>query len=531
MICANRIAGRQRLRSILFACSFIFIAFFYLATGLPYFDQTNYHFDEGIVMQGASSILQGALPYRDFWTLYSPGPFFSLAAVFKLFGANLWAAIIFAISVSSITAYLIFRFMRDLFPWPLALPVSLLSLACFKSYMVYNRPSQFALLFCIVSWFYIARFIENRGKRSLIMIGVISGIIGLFRIDFGIYNLISVVTVITLKNIYEHKPAHKVILSLFLPFVIINLSPFVLLIISGDFSLTAKYILSGTWAANRYLPLPALKADTFIFYLPLAAAILSSLLLAGRKNKDKLFWLKLYFTFLVIFLYYYAVLRLDRPHLFPSLITAVVLLALLCGGSLLLGRRIFLLSASIISCFFLFYAATPGIQGFAIKLQKSKSDIPKIEGLYDISPTARSQAEAIKYIQDRTGSGEKIFVANPSHGTAVYNDLMFYFLSGRKPATKYYQFEPGFTNTRIIQRKIISDLKANKNRYIVIWDTMKDIVEPNASAKPGGITDLDDFIRQYYRLERKFSDYSILKIIPAGQESPTISGLLPAGKN
>lgn len=42
--------------------------------------------DEGIVLQGADRILRGEVPYRDFFSFYTPGSFYLVAALFKIFG-------------------------------------------------------------------------------------------------------------------------------------------------------------------------------------------------------------------------------------------------------------------------------------------------------------------------------------------------------------------------------------------------------------------------------------------------------------
>ena len=42
--------------------------------------------DEGIVLRGAERILSGQIPYRDFFTFYTPGSFYLVAALFRIFG-------------------------------------------------------------------------------------------------------------------------------------------------------------------------------------------------------------------------------------------------------------------------------------------------------------------------------------------------------------------------------------------------------------------------------------------------------------
>jgi len=54
-------------------------------------------YDEGLMVSGAARVLDGAIPYRDFWTIYAPGQFYALAGVFKLFGVSLLASRIYEV--------------------------------------------------------------------------------------------------------------------------------------------------------------------------------------------------------------------------------------------------------------------------------------------------------------------------------------------------------------------------------------------------------------------------------------------------
>jgi hypothetical protein len=48
--------------------------------------------DEGILLQGGQRILDGQIPYRDFFSFYTPGSFYLVAAVFKIFGNSFLVA-------------------------------------------------------------------------------------------------------------------------------------------------------------------------------------------------------------------------------------------------------------------------------------------------------------------------------------------------------------------------------------------------------------------------------------------------------
>src|SRR5215472_3972426 len=59
------------------------LCFAYLCIPLRY---SSLEPDEGIVLLGAERVLHGQVPYRDFFTFYTPGSFYFLALLFRAFG-------------------------------------------------------------------------------------------------------------------------------------------------------------------------------------------------------------------------------------------------------------------------------------------------------------------------------------------------------------------------------------------------------------------------------------------------------------
>ncbi len=47
---------------------------------------------EGVAYVSAQRVLEGQIPYRDFWTIYAPGSFYLLAGVFSVFGSSVFVA-------------------------------------------------------------------------------------------------------------------------------------------------------------------------------------------------------------------------------------------------------------------------------------------------------------------------------------------------------------------------------------------------------------------------------------------------------
>src|SRR5713101_2845086 len=68
--------------------------------------------DEGILLQGGQRILDGQIPYRDFFSFYTPGSFYLVAALFKVFGNSFVVArmsLAITGAVCSIVTYLLAR--------------------------------------------------------------------------------------------------------------------------------------------------------------------------------------------------------------------------------------------------------------------------------------------------------------------------------------------------------------------------------------------------------------------------------------
>ena len=84
-------AKRTLLRELLFGAVFV-VGFLFLFSQLK--SPANLY-DEGLVLVNAERIRHGELPYRDFWTMYGPGYFYALAALFSVIEPTMLAARLF----------------------------------------------------------------------------------------------------------------------------------------------------------------------------------------------------------------------------------------------------------------------------------------------------------------------------------------------------------------------------------------------------------------------------------------------------
>jgi hypothetical protein len=75
----------------------------------------------GVAVEGALRVLDGQIPYRDFWTMYAPGEFYAVAGLFWIFGQEIIVqavAVVLIIAASAAVFYLLLRRIGS--PQPLA---------------------------------------------------------------------------------------------------------------------------------------------------------------------------------------------------------------------------------------------------------------------------------------------------------------------------------------------------------------------------------------------------------------------------
>jgi hypothetical protein len=117
--------------------------------------------------------------------------------------------------------------------------------------------------------------------------------------------------------------------------------------------------------------------------------------------------------------------------------------------------------------------------------------------------------DAVEYVQEHVPEDGRIFVGCTRHDRIFTNDILFYFLSGRRSSTKYHELHPGLATTEEVQQKIVAGLREHNVQMVVL--TAGDVLEPNESARSSGVRLLDDFIRREFRQVEQFGDYSVWK--------------------
>ncbi|HPC78274.1 MAG TPA: glycosyltransferase family 39 protein, partial [bacterium] len=154
-------------------------------------------YDEGIVVYGASRILKGDIPYRDFWTMYAPGQFYTVAFLFKIFGENLFVSRVYSATVNLLIVLLVYFIVKKVSDERLALLSMVLSTLWMGGWgLFYSSPTPSGTFWSLLGIYFVIDFLSTEKVSSLFTGGIITGIGAIFRHDIGGYTFIASTIVI-----------------------------------------------------------------------------------------------------------------------------------------------------------------------------------------------------------------------------------------------------------------------------------------------------------------------------------------------
>jgi 4-amino-4-deoxy-L-arabinose transferase-like glycosyltransferase len=118
--------------------------------------------DEGIVLEGAERILRGEVPYRDFFSFYTPGSFYLVALIFRIFGDSLAIArlsVAAAGALCSVVTYLLARRVCSRGMSLFAAVLTTVAGAAFRFLVLHN---VYSTVICCLAVYSAVRVLEKR---------------------------------------------------------------------------------------------------------------------------------------------------------------------------------------------------------------------------------------------------------------------------------------------------------------------------------------------------------------------------------
>lgn len=306
-------------------------------------------YDEGIVVYGANRILKGDIPYRDFWTMYAPGQFYTIALIFKLFGTNLFVTRIYSATINLLLVLLVYLIIKKVSGHRMAILAFILSTLWMGGWgLFHSSPTPAGTFWSLFSILFVVDFLCNKNYSSLFIGGLITGITAIFRHDIGGYTFISS-TIVLIPYLYLRVSNRSIIETIklwgrYLGGTIIGFVPFALYFLSKvplkDLIFDLIVFPAKIFPKVRDLPYPPFDFSfySFLFYFPIIIYVVVGLFILLNLFKWKALdgkeWSIILFWILGLFFFNQARVRSDVPHLLPTIIPAMMLLASIYNSKL-----------------------------------------------------------------------------------------------------------------------------------------------------------------------------------------------------
>ena len=184
---------------------------------LWYFHKTANLLDEGSTAAQALRIVNGELIYRDFFTVVTPGSYYTVAWLIQIFGAHLivlrWAALVTGLAIVVATIVVARRIM----PWPFAAGAGLMTTVWGWFLVTPNFYSLQAALFSLIALALFLGAREHGGRtearrddRLLIAAGVMAGLAAMVKQNIGVYTVVGLLTSVWLSRVFEREARSRV---------------------------------------------------------------------------------------------------------------------------------------------------------------------------------------------------------------------------------------------------------------------------------------------------------------------------------
>jgi len=506
-------------------------------------------YDEGLIAVGALRVAQRQLPVADFWTLYPPGSYLLLGALFHVLGPQLlWLRALHALFLVAIPG-LAHRIAADATGRRcfarLAFAVTLVWVAGFRT--TYGYPAVPATALCLGAVALLAR--GALVPARLAAAGGLLGAAALFRHDLGLYALAACAAGVALTarwGLAGPGPGLPARLAWLAGAAALPLLPglFPLLRAAGPAALFDQLVAFPlqTYPRFRALPLPL---PLVAFWLPAPGQGPAGSFFAGLAD------LLVYVPLLLAPAALAASLALERRQaLAPAPGRAGVLLALLslaCAGPFRVR-------------------SLPDVQGWAMTTAALPLAVCSLAGARGLGPRAAPLARAalvaalaaftllslhawgdlvarrylgptlaldapfargihlpgdqsgyrqlVAEIRARTPEGACIHSGLVDHDRAYLNDVLLYFLTARCVPHPYQDLHPGLVDRPAVQEEIARALERAAVPLVVLLDLVSEEPNESSAAQPGPDR-LDAWLAQHYELHRDYGAYRLLRRRPA----------------
>ncbi len=530
----------------------LLIAFlsFAVALGLYSIDWKN-GFIGGVSTVGATRVLSGEVPYRDFWTMYAPGQFYLLATLFRLFGTYFLVEVISASVICAGAASACYILVRTL------AHKRLLALLCASVFFAATYNTGYfknlgsyppAILLVITALiFVVAYYKEKQQLRYLLLAGLATGGAVLFKHDVAAYSAVATVAGLIVAHLSSYRETTTltksikstfVVLAYYLtPLLLVILPPFLYLwVVAGrdmwqdvvvfpltDFRFVRPEHYPSLLPVNMYDPSFSRTMDNIfeylVFALPFTLFLVGVVATAVAWKKHRVWVFALGITFSLDFLFHYSAAHVQINTHIISMSLYAALLGILAVDAI---KRVNVsnwtrVGTAMVACVWLVSISAKPVYSRWTSRNELKTELKSLRGAgIKLSPRDAGNLDQLaEFVDANTTPDQQIFVGLHRHDVVVQSDVMLYFILNRSSATRYEELHPAIVDNSPTQREIINDLQTKQVSLIILAhmfpDARLEVIKKDFQRNVPyiGATDLDQFIHQKYLKVRQFGRYEV----------------------
>jgi uncharacterized membrane protein len=514
-------------------------------------------YDEGVIVYGATRVMQGEMPYRDFWTPYSPGQFYTLAALFAAFGKTILVERWWDVASRALLSVSIYLVAAQLSSRITAMFVWALSVVWLAYYGFFGYPIFQGLAFSFLSLHCVLRSLmgDRLARKHLIFAGGFLGLTALFRHDMAIYVAIAESLVLFVfsasQRSSDNEPCHikePGLLSRVFPVLataLIVVAPVALFfLLTTPINELAQQLFIFPlieFPKVRDLPYPPLSgaAKDLPFYVPFLiygmAGLVASVRIGHMQTvrleleqglRDAKDWPEAKINqqraqvWGVLLIILFGLLGFNQVHVRSDLIhtphfflAAMVLLPFIAQGFWQADKAWSFIVSGFAIGIALLLTVEPLDWHKTMMEQREKSSSLISQSLPIAAGTLMSdeQRSLVQHLQKTVKPGEWVYLGLTQHDRVFANDVMLYFLLEARSPTRYHELHPGLINTLPVQQEMVADLMRNPPFTVVLTSIFEGAREPNDSSKSSGVKLLDDYIKAHYRMSLIIGNYRVYR--------------------
>ncbi len=470
--------------------------------------------DEGQSLHNSLKIFSGALPYRDFFAVFTPLHYYIYALPLALFDSSLIAPRIFQSLIFSFTPVLIYLISLKFSGRYLSLIPAVLII-----FLNVNVDRLYFLTFILFGVLIYQNAFQTKKHINYLFAGLIFGIAALFRLDLsGIYFLSSILVVFMTRFIFSKKISRNdltLILIYILGFSIPLISMLLWFFINGIFSyFVQNAIIDPILITKRHnIPFPLL---TDLIPIPLTLTNLSltysaifgysilityvvSIYFYVKSKTTKVKTEVLYFIIAGLLAMPYLFGRSDMGHFVKGGLPFLILITWILSNYIVLKNKYLTCLISLVLISIITGAILESY--FWIKFNNTVIQVSnntlRINGVYPSNSTLASASTiniAANFLRD-VPEEEKVLILPYMAG--------LYFLSDKVSPLRFDNFLPGYI-TDSEQDDIIRQIIINKVKYVV-YDPINGPKMQNFSFK-SNFPKIDLYLMENYNILQKTNE-------------------------